>query len=70
MRTTALLLAALLACPALADDAPKADLALRNGISLHAPLRAVGPFDLLLRVGDDEVFVPIHAVLSWSVETP
>ena len=31
MRTTALLLAALLACPALADNAPKADLALRNG---------------------------------------
>lgn len=39
---------------------------LRNGLTLSFPLHAVGPFDVLL--GDDaaEVFVPLHAMLSWA----
>ncbi len=42
-------------------------LVLRNGLLLEFPLRALGPFDLL--VGPDEqavFFVPLHAIVSWS----
>jgi sRNA-binding regulator protein Hfq len=42
------------------------ELQLRNGIALQALLVAVGSFDLLLREGDSEFFVPIHALLRWS----
>ena len=41
-------------------------LTLRNGIGLHAPLTAVGPFDLLLTLNGHQLFVPIHAVTKWS----
>lgn len=39
---------------------------LRNGIKLDLPLLAVGPFDVLLGSEGDEVFVPLHAMMSWS----
>ncbi len=41
-------------------------LQLRNGIKLDLPVLAVGPFDLLLGAPGDELFVPLHAVLSWA----
>lgn len=46
------------------------DLTLRNGIRLALPLRAVGPFDLLLGENEPELFVPLHAVLSWQAQAP
>jgi len=39
---------------------------LRNGIKLTEPLLAVGPFDVLLGAEGNELFVPLHAMLSWS----
>ena len=39
---------------------------LRNGIKLELPLLAVGPFDVLLGSAGDELFVPLHAMLSWG----
>ncbi len=39
---------------------------LRNGIKLELPLIAVGPFDVLLGAAGDELFVPLHAMLSWA----
>ena len=41
-------------------------LVLRNGIKLVQPLLAVGPFDVLLGSEGDELFVPLHAMLSWA----
>lgn len=41
-------------------------LLLRNGIRLTAPLRAVGPYDLLLGSEEETIFIPIHAILEWS----
>jgi len=41
---------------------------LRNGISFTLPLRAVGPFDVLVGPPGDEVFVPLHAMLRWRAE--
>lgn len=38
---------------------------LRNGLKLVQPLIAVGPFDVLLGTPGDELFVPLHAMLSW-----
>lgn len=40
-------------------------LQLRNGVKLEQPLLAVGPFDVLLGTEGDELFVPLHAMLSW-----
>ncbi len=40
---------------------------LRNGLSTHLTLRGVGPFDVLLGTEADELFVPLHAMMSWSV---
>lgn len=39
---------------------------LRNGIKLTEPLIAVGPFDVLLGTEGAELFVPLHAMLSWA----
>ncbi len=39
---------------------------LRNGIKLKAPLLACGPFDVLLGSAGEELFVPLHAMLSWQ----
>lgn len=39
---------------------------LRNGIQLVEPLRALGPFDLVLGADGQELIVPIHALLSWE----
>lgn len=39
---------------------------LRNGVKLEQPLLAVGPFDVLLGTPGDELFVPLHAMLSWA----
>jgi hypothetical protein len=39
---------------------------LRNGVKLELPLLAVGPFDVLLGAEGDELFVPLHAMLSWA----
>lgn len=41
---------------------------LRNGVKLVLPLLAVGPFDVLLGAPGNEVFVPLHAMLSWAPE--
>ena len=41
-------------------------LQLRNGISITQPLLAVGPFDVLLGTQQETIFVPLHAMLSWS----
>lgn len=41
-------------------------LQLRNGIRLEQPLLAVGPFDVLLGAAGEELFVPLHAMLSWT----
>lgn len=40
---------------------------LRNGIQLEEPLRAHGPFDLVLGDEGQELIVPIHALLRWEV---
>ena len=39
---------------------------LRNGMKLEQPVLAVGPFDVLLGAEGDELFVPLHAMLSWA----
>jgi len=42
-------------------------ISLRNGVALKLPLRAVGPFDVV--VGNDEessFFVPLHAMVAWE----
>lgn len=39
---------------------------LRNGITLTQPLVAVGPFDVLLGEPEAPLFIPLHAMLSWS----
>ncbi|MCC6335465.1 MAG: hypothetical protein IT380_15925 [Myxococcales bacterium] len=39
---------------------------LRNGITVTEALLAVGPFDVLLGEPGEELFVPLHAMLSWS----
>jgi hypothetical protein len=39
---------------------------LRNGLSVRLPLRGVGPFDVLLGTEVEELFVPLHAIMSWS----
>lgn len=45
-------------------------LQLRNGIRLEQPLLSVGPFDVLLGAAGDELFVPLHAMLSWTPAEP
>ena len=45
-------------------------LQLRNGVKLEQPVLAVGPFDVLLGTEGDELFVPLHAMLSWAPVTP
>ena len=41
-------------------------LSLRNGLSLELPLLGVGPFDVLLGGPGEEIFVPLHAIVSWA----
>lgn len=41
-------------------------LLLRNGIKLELPLLAVGPFDVLVGTPGDELFIPLHAMHSWT----
>jgi hypothetical protein len=41
-------------------------LLLRNGWRLALPLRAVGPFDLLVAAGDSLLLVPLHALVGWA----
>ena len=38
---------------------------LRNGVKLEQQLLAIGPFDVLLGAPGDELFVPLHAMISW-----
>ncbi len=45
-------------------------ISLRNGIGLTAPLLAVGPFDVLLGADGAEIFIPLHAMLSWVAAGP
>ncbi len=45
-------------------------ISLRNGISLNEPVIAVGPFDVLLGTEGNELFVPLHAMLSWVPAKP
>jgi hypothetical protein len=42
---------------------------LRNGMTFRLPLVAVGRFDLLMGTSGEELFVPLHAVLSWHPAT-
>ncbi|MBL8950790.1 MAG: hypothetical protein JNK82_08445 [Myxococcaceae bacterium] len=39
---------------------------LRNGLKPELPLRAVGPFDVLLGEEGEEIFVPLHGVVKWE----
>jgi hypothetical protein len=39
---------------------------LRNGLSFKLPLQAVGPFDVLLDAEGEELFIPLHAMVSWT----
>ncbi|AEI65372.1 hypothetical protein [Corallococcus macrosporus] len=41
-------------------------LVLRDGMVLHLPLLAVGPFDLLLGLPGNEVLVHLHAITFWE----
>jgi hypothetical protein len=45
-------------------------LVLRNGITLKMPLMKAGRFDLLLGEPGSEVFVPLHAILRFEVDSP
>jgi hypothetical protein len=42
------------------------ELVLRNGLKLRQPLRAIGPFDLVLGHQNAELFVPLHAIVRWT----
>ncbi len=42
------------------------ELVLRNGFIVNQPLRAVGPFDLVLGHEKAELFVPLHAIVRWT----
>jgi len=42
-------------------------LALRNGLALTQRLRAAGPFDLLLGEDNQELFLPLHAIVQWEL---
>jgi hypothetical protein len=52
--------------PFLSHRGKTLELFLRNGINLELPLVAAGPFDLLLGNPDNEVLVPLHALLGWN----
>lgn len=53
--------------PFLEDVGRSVRVLLRNGLWLmDEPLRAVGPFDLLLGPPGDELFVPLHAVVKYE----
>lgn len=39
---------------------------LRNGITLTQPLLQVGPFDVLVGSPGEELFIPLHAMMSWA----
>jgi hypothetical protein len=41
-------------------------LQLRNGLMVERPLLAVGPYDVLVGATDDELLIPLHALMSWS----
>ena len=44
-------------------------LVLRNGVTLKMPLMTAGRFDLLLGEPGSEVFVPLHAILRFEVNS-
>lgn len=44
-------------------------LTLRNGIQLNRMLAQAGPFDLILGSGDEELLVPLHAIVRWTIDT-
>jgi len=39
---------------------------LRNGFAIESVLRSVGPYDLLLGPADQDVLVPLHALMGWE----
>jgi hypothetical protein len=41
-------------------------LLLRNGWRLSLPLRAVGPFDLLVGSAEEPLLVPLHGLVGWA----
>jgi hypothetical protein len=43
---------------------------LRNGATYQLRLVAVGPYDLLLGKAGQELFVPLHALMSWEALAP
>jgi hypothetical protein len=55
--------------PLLPHVGQRVRLELRNGITLQLPLRAVGPFDVLVGEPGEEMFVPLHALLKWQAES-
>jgi hypothetical protein len=42
------------------------EVVLRNGLKIRQPLRAIGPFDLIVGEEGVELFVPLHAIVRWS----
>lgn len=48
----------------------RVSLQLRNGIRLDQPLLAVGPYDVLIGQPGEELFVPLHAMVSWAPAPP
>jgi len=54
--------------PFLDHAGKRLQLLLRNGLRLELPLAAVGPFDLLLQVGEHRLLVPLHALVGWAGE--
>ena len=42
------------------------ELVLRNGLKIGQPLRAVGPYDLIVGTQRAELLVPLHAIVRWS----
>ncbi|MFL5319201.1 MAG: hypothetical protein ACJ790_06055 [Myxococcaceae bacterium] len=41
---------------------------LRNGLQLTRPLQKAGPFDLIVGTGDEELLIPLHAIVRWTAE--
>jgi hypothetical protein len=44
----------------------KVRLVLRNGITLEAPFKALGAFDLIVELDGQDALVPIHAITRWE----
>jgi len=52
--------------PFLPHAGKKLKISLRNGLTLTERVRAAGPFDLLLGEENQELFLPLHAIVKWE----